>query len=175
MSPALQVDSLATEPPRKPKNTGVGRQSLLQGIFQPQELNWGLLHCRWILHQLSYQISPFHQYIILNRNHSLECCKNPIAISNILEELRVGFLEARTLHPGRSLAESSPLLYDQVLNSESLGSLAAWGLSLVSLQIRFGGMGGHHHGGRVVGASNQLALYHVSCQQACHVSHPISY
>ena len=88
---------------------------------------------------------------IFNRNHSLECCKNPIAISNTLEELREGFLEARTLHPGRSLAESSPFLYDQVLNYESLGSLAAWGLSLVSLQVRFGGMGGYHRGGRVVG------------------------
>ena len=32
--------------------------SLLQGIFPTQELNWGLLHCRWIFHQLSYQGSP---------------------------------------------------------------------------------------------------------------------
>ena len=23
-----------------------------------QEFNWGLLHCRWILYQLSYQGSP---------------------------------------------------------------------------------------------------------------------
>jgi len=30
-SPALQVDSLLTEPPGKPKNTGVGSLSLLQG------------------------------------------------------------------------------------------------------------------------------------------------
>ena len=29
--------------------------SLLQGIFLTQESNWGLLHCRWILDQLSYQ------------------------------------------------------------------------------------------------------------------------
>ena len=32
-SPALQVDSLLPEPPGKPKNTGVGSVSLLQGIF----------------------------------------------------------------------------------------------------------------------------------------------
>ena len=32
-SPALQVDSLPSEPPGKFKNTGVGRLSLLQGIF----------------------------------------------------------------------------------------------------------------------------------------------
>ena len=54
-SPALQADSLTAEPPRKPKNTGVGSLSLLQQIFPTQELNQGLLHCRWILHQLSYQ------------------------------------------------------------------------------------------------------------------------
>ena len=35
-----------------------GYLSLLQGIFLTQELNWGLLHCRWILYQLSYQGSP---------------------------------------------------------------------------------------------------------------------
>ena len=39
-------------------NTGVGRLSLLQGIFLTQESNWGLLHCRQILYQLSYQGSP---------------------------------------------------------------------------------------------------------------------
>ena len=32
--------------------------SLLQWIFPTQELNWGLLHCRWILYQLNYQGSP---------------------------------------------------------------------------------------------------------------------
>ena len=57
-SPALQVDSLPSEPPEKPKNTGVGSLSLLQGIFAIQESNWGLLYCRWILYQLSYQGSP---------------------------------------------------------------------------------------------------------------------
>ena len=51
--PALQVDSLPTEPPGKPKSTGVGILSLLQQIFLIQESNRGLLHCRWILYQLS--------------------------------------------------------------------------------------------------------------------------
>ena len=54
-SPALQVDSLPAEPPGKPKNTGVGSLSLLQGNFLTQESNWGLLHCRQILYKLSYQ------------------------------------------------------------------------------------------------------------------------
>ena len=62
-SPALQVDSLPSGPPGKPKNTGMGSPSLLQGIFLTQESNRGFLHCRWILYQLSYQGSPIiHQY-----------------------------------------------------------------------------------------------------------------
>ena len=32
-----------------------GSLSLLQGIFPTQESNQGLLHCRWILYQLSYE------------------------------------------------------------------------------------------------------------------------
>ena len=38
-SPTLQADSLLSEPPGKPKNTGVGSPSLLQGNFATQELN----------------------------------------------------------------------------------------------------------------------------------------
>ena len=33
-------DSLPSEPPGKPLNTGLGSLSLLQGIFPTQELNW---------------------------------------------------------------------------------------------------------------------------------------
>ena len=58
ISPALQADSLPDEPQGKPKNTGIGSLSLLKQIFPTQESNWGLLHCRWILYQLSYQGSP---------------------------------------------------------------------------------------------------------------------
>ena len=52
------MDSLPAGPQGKPKNTGVVSLSLLQGIFPIQESNWGLLHCRQILYQLSYQGSP---------------------------------------------------------------------------------------------------------------------
>ena len=57
-SPALQADSLPAEPQGKSKNTGVASLALLKGIFLTQESNWGLLHCRWILYQLSHQGSP---------------------------------------------------------------------------------------------------------------------
>ena len=43
------------------QNTGVRRLSLLQGIKprdRTQGLNPGLLHCRWILYQLSHKRSP---------------------------------------------------------------------------------------------------------------------
>ena len=42
------------------QKTGVGSHSLPQGIFQTERLNPGLLHCRWILYQLSHQGSPGH-------------------------------------------------------------------------------------------------------------------
>ena len=49
------------------KNTGVDSLSLLQGIFPTQESNWGLLHCRQILYQLSYQGKPRLAYSLLVR------------------------------------------------------------------------------------------------------------
>ena len=61
------ADSLPADPPGKPKNTGVGSLSLLQWIFLIQELNWGILHCRQILYQLSYQGSPMS---LLNNGNS---------------------------------------------------------------------------------------------------------
>ena len=74
-SPAVQVDSLPSEPRGKPKNTGVGSLSLIQGIFPTQESNWGLLHCRWILYQLNYQGSP-SILLIIKRIH-LQCRRSP--------------------------------------------------------------------------------------------------
>ena len=55
---ALQADSLLSLLLGKPRNTGVGSLSLLQGILPIQESNRDLLCCRRILYQLSYQRSP---------------------------------------------------------------------------------------------------------------------
>ena len=65
-SPTLQADSSPAESQGKSKNTGVGSLALLQGIFMTPESNQGLLHCRWILYQLSYQGSPSIFFIKLN-------------------------------------------------------------------------------------------------------------
>ena len=53
-SPGVGADSLPSEAPGKYKNAGLGSLSLLQGIFPSQQSNWGLLHGRQILYQLSY-------------------------------------------------------------------------------------------------------------------------
>ena len=73
-SPTLQVGSLPSEPPEKPKNTAVGSLSLLQGIFLTQESNQGLLHCRQILYQLSY-LSVTSDNKIFVRRQNLESRK----------------------------------------------------------------------------------------------------
>ena len=65
-SPTLQVDSLPAESQGKPKNTGVGSLSFLQGIFLTQESNQSLLNCRQILYQLSY---PRSLIIFKQRHH----------------------------------------------------------------------------------------------------------
>ena len=51
----LQADSLPSEPPGKPKKEYWEQVAY---PFLTQESNRDLLHCAWILHQLSYQESP---------------------------------------------------------------------------------------------------------------------
>ncbi|CAI9175829.1 unnamed protein product [Rangifer tarandus platyrhynchus] len=74
-SPTLQAGSLPSEPPGKPKNTGGDSLSLLQGNFLTQGLNQGLLHCRGILYQLSYQGSPGKPILPCKYLDSFTCLK----------------------------------------------------------------------------------------------------
>ena len=60
---ALEADVLTSEPPRKPKNTGVGCHARLQGIFPTQRLNQVFLTCRQILYCLSHQGSLSWEYL----------------------------------------------------------------------------------------------------------------
>ena len=55
MSDSLRPHGLDSQWNSPGQNTGVGSLSLLQGIFPTQGWNPGLLHCRQILYQLSYQ------------------------------------------------------------------------------------------------------------------------
>ena len=68
-SPTWQADSLPAVPPGKPKNTGVDSLFLLQHIFPTQEPNQGLLHCRQILYQKSYQGST---HVIIDLSKAIE-------------------------------------------------------------------------------------------------------
>ena len=49
------------------KNTGVGRHSLLQGIFPTQGSNPGLLHCRQILYCLSHRSCQMNNCTTMRR------------------------------------------------------------------------------------------------------------
>ena len=64
-------DSLPAEPQGKSKNTGMSSLSLLQQIYLTQESNWGLLNCRQILYQLSYQGSPLTQQYVIREKEGL--------------------------------------------------------------------------------------------------------
>ena len=64
-SPALQADSLPSDPPGKPMNTGMGSLSFLQGSPDtPSELVWGNRNKEWpsakMPGQVSHRISPLH-------------------------------------------------------------------------------------------------------------------
>ena len=50
-------------------NTGVGSLFFLQVIFLTQESNRDLLHCRWILYQLTYQGSP-NSHLTRDQTHA---------------------------------------------------------------------------------------------------------
>ena len=58
MSDSLRPHGLYSPWNSPGQNTEVGSLSLLQGIFPTQGSNPGLLHCRWILYQLSHKGSP---------------------------------------------------------------------------------------------------------------------
>ena len=108
------------------KNTRVGCQALLQGIFPTQGSNPGLLHCRQILYCLSYQGSPFiHSPLspvwIGKQFH--------IMISNIFYCMIIGHYYKRSWEKELGWAESRPP------GHYSLGlELSEWGILILSLQ-----------------------------------------
>ena len=91
------------------KNTGVGCHALLQGIFPAQGSNPGLLHCGWILYQLTYQGSHFQycatiQFSSVAQSYKTFCmdCSTPgLLVHHQLPELAqtrvcVGIIVAAT-------------------------------------------------------------------------------
>ena len=86
-------NSLPAETQGKPKNTGMCSLSLFQQIFPIQELNWGLLHCRKVLYQLSCQGSPYFGHRMQGAN-SLE---KPLTLGNTEGRRRRGQQRMRLL------------------------------------------------------------------------------
>ena len=62
VSDSLQPHGLYSPWNSPGQNTGMGRLSLLPGIFRAQGSNPGLPHCRWILYQLSHTREAFIEY-----------------------------------------------------------------------------------------------------------------
>ena len=80
MSDSLQPHGLYNPWNSPGQNTGVGSLSLLQRIFPTQELNQGLLHCRWILYQLSYEGNP----LIISTHILMTINLLPLAVESCL-------------------------------------------------------------------------------------------
>ena len=76
-----------------------GKPNPSPGIFPTQELNWGLLHCSWILYQLSYQGSPVNGYL----------CGNSYATTKKLMMNTKNFKQALSFW-------GAPLLYHMITN-----------------------------------------------------------
>ena len=70
------------------KNTGVGCNSILQGIFLTQGLNLSLLHCRQILYLLSHQGSRYTHVYILHLVYLL-IYRWPSQVAHLLNNLPV--------------------------------------------------------------------------------------
>ena len=64
MSDSLQPHGLYSPWNSPGQKTGVGSLPLLQEIFPTQGSNPGLLHCRWILYELSHKGSPGKPYML---------------------------------------------------------------------------------------------------------------
>ena len=112
--PALQADSLLSESPGKPRNTGVGSLALLQGIFLTQESNQGLLHYRQILYQLSYQGSPRYKRWFMGKESACNA-----------EDL--GSIPGLGRCPGRELLPTPVFRPEESHGKRSLVGYSPWG------------------------------------------------
>ena len=122
-SPTLQAYSLPAESPGKPKNTGVGCHSLLQGSFPIQGSNPGLLRCRHILYQLSHRGSPWSPKMLLK---SVALCLLPgwpwisdltSLHSDCLDYLSIGNYNPQPYKSHKLLWDSDKTMYLKVLCS----------------------------------------------------------
>ena len=131
-SPALQADSLQADPQGMPKNIGVGSLSLLQQIFPTQELNQGLLYCRQVLYQLSYQGSLFLQMFITHDRDLImaHMVKKPPANAGDVRD--TGSIPGSGRSPGAG--HGNPLQYSCLENPIDRGAL--WAIDIDMQRVR---------------------------------------
>ena len=124
---ALQADSLPSEPTGQPKNTGVGRLFLLQGIFLIQEANQGLLHGRQILYQLSHKGRPrILEWVVYPFSRGSSWSRNRTGLSCIAD----GFFSNWAIREARILKD-----YPNQLLPNSLGYIVVMNTFLKSQNL----------------------------------------
>ena len=108
MSDSFQLHGLYSSWNSPGQNTGVGSLSFLQQIFLTQKSNWGLLHCRRILYQLSYQFSSVQSlsHVQLFVTPWIAACQASLFI-NSQSLLKLMFIEL--VMPSKHFILSSPL------------------------------------------------------------------
>ena len=100
------------------QNTGVGSLTLLQGIFPTQGSNPGLLHCRWILYQISHKGSP----------GILECIACPFSRGSSWPRNRTGVSCIAGIFFTRGATREAPFPVWSILKLKSVLPLAQlWG------------------------------------------------
>ena len=108
-------DPMGCSPWNSPgQNTGVGSLSFFQRIFLTQESNQGLLHCRWILYQLSWGKPQ-------NSKESVCSSGDPVSWVGKIPWRRIPWTE----EPGRDCKESD--------TTEQLSFTFKWLVSLVNI------------------------------------------
>ena len=100
-----------------------GSLSLLQQIFPTQGLNQGLLHCRQILCQLSYQGSPEFIYFIAHTKNSLKwILDHNLKVIKLLEENLGENLNLEIVPPKKLMRKKTWFIW--ILNYCSLKNIA---------------------------------------------------
>ena len=79
----MQADSLPSDPPGKPNNTGVGSLSLLQGIFPTQELN-----------REQYSKSAVNEQVLIQEHI---CKSNEVSVGTQLAQLATEYCNVTDL------------------------------------------------------------------------------
>ena len=98
------------------QNSRVGSLSLLKGIFPTQGSNPGLLHCRWILYQLSHKESPPTFFFSTPWTRA---CQAPLSMEFSRQEycsglpcLSPGDLPDSGIEPGSPALQADSLLFE---------------------------------------------------------------